>query len=163
MKSSTEQLYAAGARRSDSNRKQRLQLAEEQLKVRTRPVPAGVVRLHKRVVTETRTIEVTVRREELVVEHVSAHDVSQGPRGPADTPNDSLPLSHPLQPDESFCIPLIEEEILVQTPPTVVEEVVVGKRLVATSQVVSATVRREQARVRATGDVDLKSRPERIG
>ena len=45
-----------------------LELVEEQLEAHTRPVQIGEVLLRKQVVTETRTIEVPVRREELVVE-----------------------------------------------------------------------------------------------
>jgi uncharacterized protein (TIGR02271 family) len=43
-------------------------LTQEQLRVGTEWVAAGHVRLSRRVVSETRTIVVTVRREELVVE-----------------------------------------------------------------------------------------------
>jgi uncharacterized protein (TIGR02271 family) len=157
----TEHVQAPGSvRPNDTDHKQRLELTEEQLEVRTRAVPAGVVRLHKRVVSEIRMIEVTVRREELVVERVSADDLSQRRMDPADEPDETPLLAHQLRPNESFCIPLVEEEIVVQTRPTVVEEVVVGKRLVETTQVVSATVRREQARVETIGNVDVRTRSQ---
>ena len=44
--------------------------SEERLEVATRRVPTGRVRIAKRVVTEERQVTVTVRREELVVEHL---------------------------------------------------------------------------------------------
>ena len=43
-------------------------LHQEQLQVRTQWVTAGRVRLSRRIITETRTVELTVRREVLVVE-----------------------------------------------------------------------------------------------
>ena len=45
-----------------------LQLREEELAARRRTVEAGEVEIRKEVVTETRTVEVPVRREQLVIE-----------------------------------------------------------------------------------------------
>lgn len=46
--------------------------SEERLRVGTVRVPVGRVRLTRRVVTETRLVEVQLRREELHVEHLPA-------------------------------------------------------------------------------------------
>src|SRR5919107_120827 len=54
----------------------RLELREEQLDVDTERVQAGEVRLRKEVVTEQRTIDVPVTREEVVIER---HDASGRP------------------------------------------------------------------------------------
>ena len=48
-----------------------VELVEEQLRARTRPVQTGEVTIRKEVVSETRSIEVPVRREELVIERHS--------------------------------------------------------------------------------------------
>ena len=53
-----------------------IDLVEEQLRTRTRPVQTGEVTIRKEVVTETRTIDVPVRREELVIER---HPVERRP------------------------------------------------------------------------------------
>ena len=47
---------------------QTLRLREEELEARRRTVEAGEVEIRKEVVTETRTVEVPVRREQLVIE-----------------------------------------------------------------------------------------------
>lgn len=49
-----------------------LVLSAEVARIGTRQAPAGTVRIGKRVVTETRTVTVQVRREELYVEHIAA-------------------------------------------------------------------------------------------
>lgn len=46
---------------------------EEELRVETRPVVSGGLRVHKRVVTEERVVQ--VRREELVIEEIPAHEL----------------------------------------------------------------------------------------
>lgn len=53
--------------------------SEERLTVRTRMQVSGRVRVAKRVVTEERTVTVTVRREELVVEHLPAGEDDAAP------------------------------------------------------------------------------------
>jgi stress response protein YsnF len=55
--------------------------SEEQLRVGTRSEVSGRVRLVKRVVTEERTVTVTLRHEELVVEHLPAGDADDAAAG----------------------------------------------------------------------------------
>lgn len=52
--------------------------SEERATISTVPGKAGLVRVTKRLVSEERTVTVTVRREELRVEHL---DPETGPRG----------------------------------------------------------------------------------
>ena len=133
----------------------RVELVEEQLRARTRPVQTGEVTIRKEVVSETRTIEVPVRREELVIER---HPVERRPidsgAGPADPLVEQLldRLRH-MQPGETLRIPIIEEEVVVHKRPVVVEEITLGKRTIQETQEVSDTVRREQARIEEHGQV----------
>jgi uncharacterized protein (TIGR02271 family) len=156
-RSTTTAEDAAGAARRRTDQGRRLELVEEELQPRTEAVQAGVVRIRKQVVSETRTIEVAVRREELVVERYAAARPAERPEDAASEPPPAAAAAEvrDLQPGETLRIPLIEEEIVVQTRPMVVEEVIVGKRLVRATRSVTGTVRREQARVQTTGDVQV--------
>lgn len=86
--------------------------SEERLQVGTRSEVVGRVRIAKRVVTEERTVTVTVRREELVVEEVPV-DPSGAPGG--------LLTEHPgpgssgTRTSPSVEIVLSEEEVEVTT------------------------------------------------
>lgn len=112
---------------------ERLQLREEQLDIEKRQVKAGEARIRKEVVTEQRSVDVPVTREELVVERRpgSGREASAGDIGD----------------DEEIRIPLMEEEVDVQKRAVVREEVSLGKRKVQETKKVSDTVRREEARV----------------
>lgn len=108
--------------------------------------------------SETRTIEVPVRREELVIER---HPVERVAVDSADTrAADPLiaqlmdRLRH-MQQGETLRIPIIEEEIVVHKRPVVVEEITVGKRIVEDTQKVSDTIRREEARIEPHGRAPL--------
>jgi uncharacterized protein (TIGR02271 family) len=132
---------------------------EEQLQAQTRRVQVGEVTIRKEIVTETRTIEVPVRREELVIER---HPIE---RQPADSPerrsNDPLVeqlmdrLRH-MGSGETLRIPIIEEEVVVHKRPVVVEEITIGKRTRAETQKVSDTIRREVARIESHGEARVK-------
>ena len=126
---------------SGSEATQRLELREEELDVDTRQVKAGEVRLRKEVVTEQKNIEVPVSREEVVIERhkVSGRDATD----------------QTLDDDEEIRIPLMEEEVDVQKRAVVREEVSLGKRRVQETKTVSDTVRREEARIDAEGDVGM--------
>jgi uncharacterized protein (TIGR02271 family) len=137
-----------------------VELVEEQLRARTRPVQTGEVTIRKEVVTETRTIEVPVRREELVIER---HPVDRQPMDSGTQPPDPLVEQlidrlRQMQSGETLRIPIIEEEVVVHKRPVVVEEITLGKRTIQETQAVSDTVRREQARMEEHGDVRV--RPE---
>jgi uncharacterized protein (TIGR02271 family) len=117
---------------------QRLLLREEQLRANKQRVEAGEVTLHKDVVTETKTLEVPVTREEVYIER---HAV---------TPH--TPTSGPITAQtEDIVVPVMEERVTVEKTPVVTEEITVGKRQVQETQVVSDTVRREEARLDNTG------------
>src|SRR5918912_1953921 len=126
---------------------QRMQLREEELQARKEQVETGRVELGKDVVEEQRTLEVPVTREEVTIERRPVErrpaegDISAGER-------------------ETIRVPVREERVEVEKTPVVYEEVGVDKREVTETQQVSDTVRREEARIGQTGEVDVRGAGE---
>jgi uncharacterized protein (TIGR02271 family) len=122
---------------------QKVRLREEELRANKERVQAGEVGIHKDVVTEEKGFDVPVQREEVYVErHPVSGDV------PADTPIGEQ--------DETYRVPVSEERVNVEKKPVVKEELEVGKRPVQETERVSDTVRREEARIDRSGDVDVQ-------
>jgi len=117
-----------------------IQLREERLKVRKTPVETGDVRVRKEVVTEQKTIDVPVEREEVVIERRPASGRATGTDFGA----------------EEIRIPVKEEKVDVTKEAVVTEEVSVGKRKVQDTKHVSETVRKEELGVDTHGDVNVK-------
>lgn len=124
---------------TDTNRSMRLR--EEQLQAEKERVQSGEVRLHKNVVEEQKTINVPVTHEEVYVER---RDV---PTGQVD--------ETPIGEGETVRVPVSEEQVHVSKNTVVTGEVGIGKRAVTENQQVSDTVRREEARIERSGDVDV--------
>jgi uncharacterized protein (TIGR02271 family) len=120
----------------------RLQLREEELVARKRSVQAGEVEIHTEVVSEQRTLEVPVRREEVTIER---HAVD---RRPSDRPI--------AETSETISVPVTEEQVTLEKQPVVYEEINVGKRAVQETEHVSETVRREEAVIDREGDVKIE-------
>jgi len=121
-----------------------VELAEDELDVRTRQVEAGRVDVRKEVVAEHKMLEVPIVREEVVVERRWV------------TPR---PTDRGFGDEQRVTLRLHQEQVTVEKVPVVVEEVSVGKRVIPGVERVSETVRREElvvesegrARVRQTG------------
>jgi uncharacterized protein (TIGR02271 family) len=120
-----------------------VELREEELRVEKERVQAGEVRLRKEVVSEERTIDVPVTREEVLIE-----------RRPAARGREA---GGTIDEGEEIRIPLMEEEIRVEKTPVVREEVNLRKQQVQGTEQVSETVRREEARIEQTGDAHLRT------
>jgi uncharacterized protein (TIGR02271 family) len=117
--------------------RQRIQLRQEELSTRKERVQTGEVRVRKDVVTEDKTIQVPVTREEVVIER---HAVSgQAPSGS-------------IKDGEEIRIPLSEEQVRVEKRPVVKEEITVGKKQVQDTESVRTQVRREEARIDESGE-----------
>lgn len=129
---------AAGAAEGD----QTVQLREEELRARKQPVETGAARVRKEVVTEQRTLEVPVQREEVVIER-------HAPTGEATAASD-------IGPGEEIRVPVREERVSVEKTPVVKEEVTVGKRAVPDTERVAGEVRREEVRVDREGDMEVR-------
>jgi uncharacterized protein (TIGR02271 family) len=120
---------------------QTVKLHDEELDVRKKPVSKGDVRVTKEVVTEHKTIDVPVTREEVVIERRPAGDRSASCSDIG---------------KQEVRIPVKEEEIEVQKRAVVREEVSVGKRKVQETRNVSGDVRHEKLKVEKTGDAHVK-------
>jgi len=126
---------------------QRMELREEELRANKQSVEAGAVNVRKDVVTERETVDVPVKREEVVVERQAINRPASGPIGTGTT--------------EELRVPVREEQVQIEKRPVVTEEVRVGKRVVEDTEHVSETVRREVPRVESSGDVRRGDEPRR--
>jgi len=122
----------------DTDQGRVVELRKEELTARKESVQSGQVGVRKEVVSEQRSMDVPVAREEVVVERRTVEPRASGT---------------PIAEGESIDIPVREERVDVQKRPVVYEEVEIGKRVVQDTQRVSDTVRREEARVEQDGDV----------
>jgi stress response protein YsnF len=126
------------------------QLVQEELVARVRAVADGEVLIRRVVTTVSRTIEVSLKREELVVERRPAGPQSAAPGGElADGgPGDQLTTGvRDLQPGQVIRLTLVEEEPRIERQPVVYEEVALGKQLVRETRRLSAEARREVLRI----------------
>jgi uncharacterized protein (TIGR02271 family) len=117
-----------------------LELREEELAARKERTDAGSVQVEKDVVTEHRSVEVPVTREEVVVER---------------RPVDRRPADRPVGDDEEIEIDVSREEVTAEKRAVVYEEVELGKRTTQDTERVEADVRREVAEIRRTGDAPV--------
>jgi uncharacterized protein (TIGR02271 family) len=122
---------------------QTMQLREEELEARKQSVETGQVRVGKEVVEEQQTLQVPVTREEVFIERhpVDRQTADAGTIGDA---------------SETIRVPVREEQVSVDKRAVVTEEINVGKRQVQETEQVSGTVRREEARIRPEGDLNVE-------
>jgi len=126
--------------RPTQDRQDTLQLREEELVAKKQNVETGQVQVGKNVVSEERTLDVPVTREEVVIERRPVD------RRPSDTPiNDH---------NSTIEVPVHEERVELEKKAVVYEEVAVGTRDVQETQQVTGTVKREEARIEREGDVN---------
>ena len=118
--------------------KDALRLHREVLKTDKEVVEAGEVTVRTEIIEETQTIEVPVRREEVVI---TRHAI-EGGRVEAGGIEASA---------EEIRIPIRHEEVHVSKNTIVTEEVEIGKREVQETQTVSETLRHEEAHIDTTG------------
>jgi len=133
-----------GGTERGSQAERRIQLLGEVLNVHKERVQRGEVRLRKEVITENKTVDVPVTREELVIERRAGA---------------GQPTSERIGTGEKeIRVPLSEEIVSVDKKPVVNEEVRVGKKQVQDTTRVSEAVRREELRTDRTGpDSDRES------
>ena len=124
------------------DREETTQLREERLRAEKETAQAGEVRVGKEVVTEQRSVDVPVTHEEVYVE-----------RRPV---TGNRPAGGEIREGQEIRVPVREEEAHLEKQTVVTEEVNVGKRPVTEQEHLTGTVRREEARVETTGDVDVR-------
>lgn len=119
-----------------------LRLHKEELHADKQKVQAGEVSVRKEVVTETKTLEVPVTREEVVIER---HTVTDGGISTGD-----------LGDGETIRIPVMEEQVTLQTTAVATEEVSIGKREIQETREVSGEVRHEEVVVDREGNPTVR-------
>jgi uncharacterized protein (TIGR02271 family) len=130
---------AAAARNRDAST---VQLKKEEVHPRKESHEAGEVRVRKDVVTEHKTFDVPVTKEEVVIE-----------RRPVSRKAGSGDL---VSAQEEVRIPLREEEVRVEKDTVVKEEVSIGKRPVTETKHVAADAKREELHVERQGKAVVK-------
>lgn len=121
----------AGLEESESAR---FPLAEEKLNVSKREVTYKEATLIKEPITETKTVEVPLIYEELIVER----------RPPTEATTSQHQLKPPVNTREEIKIPLKREEVEVKKEPYVKEEVVLKKKRVTEKKTINEEVRGEK-------------------
>jgi len=135
--------HAAASREGDT-----FQVKEERLHAEKHPVEAGEVRVRKEVHTETKTLEVPVQREEVVIERTPMH----GKAAAGGITSDAIRAG------EEIRIPVREERVDVTKDAVVTEEVKVGKKVIQDTERVTGQVRKEEVKIEQKGDVDVQNR-----
>ena len=131
-----------GVQETGTEGEQNLKLREEHLRAQKQPVETGEARLRKDVVTEQKSMDVPVTREEVYVER---------------RPGSGQPADQPIgEEGETYRVPVREEQVTVEKQPYVREEVAMGKRPIQETRQVSDTVRREEAHVERAGEVNVQ-------
>jgi len=131
---------------TDDSQAERLILHEERLETRTVPDVVGHVRVSKDVVEEDKTFDVEVMNTEVATT-----------RRPVDRA--ATADTAPYQEGDTLVIPVIEERVQMRKVPWIVEEIVVRRTAKRETRSISATVRREVARIETVGDVEEANRP----
>jgi uncharacterized protein (TIGR02271 family) len=112
----------------------RFPLAEEKLDVSKREVTYKEATLIKEPITETKTVEVPLTYEELIVER----------RPPTEATTSQHQLKPPVNTREEIKIPLKREEVEVKKEPYVKEEVVLKKKRVTEKKTITEEVKGEK-------------------
>jgi len=125
----------------DDDERRRIQLREEQLLATKTREEAGEVGIRKEVVSEEKTVDVPVTREEVYIERHAVNQAASGPIG---------------EDGETIRVPVMEEHAQLEKQTVVREELEIGKRAVQETEHLQGTVRREEARIETEGDVDVE-------
>lgn len=112
----------------------------ERLTVGTEAKEVGKARVRKRVVTKTETVEVPLRREELVIEREPLTDEEAEHSGDLG--------------EEEEVIVLREERAVVEKKVVGVEKVRVSRRIVAETETISAELKEEEIEIEGEGSAE---------
>jgi uncharacterized protein (TIGR02271 family) len=120
----------------------RVPLVEEKLNISKKEVTYKEATLVKEPLTETKTVEVPVMHEELIIER----------RPPIEATNSQHELKPPVTTREEIKIPLKKEEVEVKKEPYVKEEVVIKKKRVEEKKTITEDVKSETLADDGTGN-----------
>jgi uncharacterized protein (TIGR02271 family) len=118
----------------------KLRLHKEELDITKNRVQKGEVELGKEIIEEHKSVDVPVKREEVVIERRSLNNES----------SDS-----PISSEETIRIPVSEEKVNVEKRTVVTGEVSAYKRDLEGTEHIDETLKREEARVNKIGDPDV--------
>ncbi|HZC50676.1 MAG TPA: YsnF/AvaK domain-containing protein [Nitrososphaeraceae archaeon] len=122
----------------------RVPLVEERLNISKRDVTYKEATLIKEPLTETKTVEVPITHEELIVER----------RPASESTTSTSDLKPPVISKEEIKIPLKKEEVEVKKEPYVKEEVVLKKRRVTETKTITEEVKSERLADTSEKDVE---------
>ena len=122
----------------------RVPLVEERLNISKRDVTYKEATLIKEPLTETKTVEVPITHEELIVER----------RPASESTTSTSDLKPPVISKEEIKIPLKKEEVEVKKEPYVKEEVVLKKRRVTETKTITKEVKSERLADTSEKDVE---------
>ena len=149
--SSSSSFYETGTRREETEQQETtVPITEERLNVSKRTYEQQAT-IKKEPIRETKTVEVPVTHEELIVEKRK--------------PSSTTPTSSDIRPVESeteIIIPLKREEIQVTKEPYVKEEVIVKKKPVTETHTVSEEIRKEKVKVGDSNSSSSREEEEEI-
>lgn len=115
----------------------RIPLMREEIGIEKVARESGHVRIHKTVHTEEKHFSVPVTREEIIIEHVAVG-------------RDATPMGDATFHEDTFDVPLYEEEVRVSKRPILEEEIVVRTVAHSVEREGSAMLRHEEAEVEDT-------------
>lgn len=119
-----------------------LQLLEERLHIAKESIDAGKVRVGKRVTEWTETLEVPLRREDLVIEVLPGSGIVRIE-------------GNELQAGDVFELTLVQERAIAQKETVVSEDVNIRKISAEVEETVEETLRREELVVDEDGDFEV--------
>ena len=134
--------YGENRAKQEESESTRFPLVEEKLNVSKKEVTYKEATLVKEPITETKTVEVPVMHEELIVER----------RPPTEATTSQHELKPPVTTREEIKIPLKKEEVEVKKEPYVKEEVVIKKIRVEESKTITEDVKSEKLADDGTGN-----------
>ena len=134
--------YGENRAKQEESESTRFPLVEEKLNVSKKEVTYKEATLVKEPITETKTVEVPVMHEELIVER----------RPPTEATTSQHELKPPVTTREEIKIPLKKEEVEVKKEPYVKEEVVIKKKRVEESKTITEDIKSEKLADDGTGN-----------
>lgn len=134
--------YGENRAKQEESESTRFPLVDEKLNVSKKEVTYKEATLVKEPITETKTVEVPVMHEELIVER----------RPPTEATTSQHELKPPVTTREEIKIPLKKEEVEVKKEPYVKEEVVIKKKRVEESKTITEDVKSEKLADDGTGN-----------
>jgi uncharacterized protein (TIGR02271 family) len=118
----------------------KLLLRKEKLDITKNRVQKGEVELGKEIIEERKEVDVPVSREEVVIERKSLNNEAS---------------DCPISCEETIRIPVSEERVDVSKNTVVTGEVSAHKRSIEDTRHIDETLKREEAIVNKTGDLDI--------